>query len=145
MTRGITIGFLAAAAMNVLGVLIFSKGLTGNSLGEWSPDVFGRFGLIGVMLWGLAYASVATRADRVPQVCLVFAIEKAIYTVTWVLWWSQHSAQWPAIWSADPLTAAFYVIYGMNDLAFGLFFAWVAWKFSPGMSGKWSATSGQQN
>ena len=123
------VGFIAAGLMNVLGVLVFSRGLTSDALGDQFPEVFGRFGLVCIMLWGLAYLAVTFRAASVPTLLLVFAIEKMAYAATWVWWWSQHSAQWSGLWTKDWLTALFYAIYGPNDFAFGLFFAWCWWRF----------------
>lgn len=120
-------GFIAAAIVNIGGVLIFSRGLTNDYLGELYPEVFGLFGLIGIILWGLAYLSVARRHAAVPLLVLVFAIEKAVYTATWCIWLSNHNNDWSTIWHRDPLTAAFYAIYGPNDLFFCLFFTWCWW------------------
>ncbi len=124
MSRVYAPGFIAAAFVNTVGVLIFSRGLTNAYLGELYPEVFGSFGLICIMLWGLAYLSVAWRHAAVPTLVLVFALEKAVYSATWFIWLSKHSSDWSAIWQRDPLTATFYAIYGPNDLLFALFFAW---------------------
>ena len=70
MTRG----FVAAGLVNVLGVLLVSRGLTGDAVGELYPEVFSRFGLVGIILWGLAYLAAAPRPTGVPALALVFAI-----------------------------------------------------------------------
>ena len=77
------------------------------------------------MLWGLAYLAVARNYAAVPTLVLVFAIEKAIYVTTWIAWMSSWGSDLGSIWTRDPLTAIFFVIYGPNDLMFGIFFAWV--------------------
>lgn len=124
MLRWPAVGFLAAGLMNIVGVLLFSRGLTDDHIGELYPEVFGRCGLICIMLWGLAYIAVARRHEAVPLLLLVFAVEKAVYTATWFIWINEHGGSWIDIWKVDPLTAVFYAIYGPNDLLFGLFFAW---------------------
>ena len=58
----------------------------------------------------------------------MFAVEKAVYVATWVVWLSRHGGTLPAVWDRDPLTATFYAIYGAGDFAFGVFFAWSAWR-----------------
>ena len=129
MSRGITVGFVAAGLMNVVGILVFSRGLTTDALGQPFPEVFGRFGCVGVFLWGLAYLAVARRPAAVPAILLVFAVEKAVYSASWVYWLAVRSGGYSELWAADPLTALFYTIYGPNDFAFGVFFAVCWWRF----------------
>lgn len=115
-------GFWAAGAFNVLGVLAFSRAGTNTYLNELYPDVFGPFGLLCVVLWGLAYVAAGGRRLPNPALSAVFAVEKAVYVGTWVVWLSRHGGTLPAVWGRDPLTATFYAIYGLGDLAFGIFF-----------------------
>jgi hypothetical protein len=124
----ITAGFLAAGGMNIGGVLIFSLGLTNSYLSELYPAVFSTFGLICIALWGAAYIAVSKSYAAVPALVAVFAVEKAIYTASWFLWLAQHGGELPAIFARSPVTGVFYVIYGPNDLLFGVFFAVVAWR-----------------
>jgi len=121
-----TLGFRLAAATNILGVLVFSWGLTNERLTELSPIVFSRFGLISIMLWGMAYWAVASSYLAVPFLVAVFAIEKLIYVITWVIWIKEHGGELPSLFTESPLTATFFSIYGQIDLAFGLFFAFAA-------------------
>jgi hypothetical protein len=121
-------GFIAAGLMNVVGVLIFSGGFTNDELVALSPNVFSRFGLLMIIVWGLAYISVARSYRAVPALVLVFALEKAIYVATWFIWLSNHGGEFSSIYARDPKTAIFYAIYGPNDLIFGLFFAYVGFK-----------------
>src|SRR5436190_382145 len=125
-TRRFAAGFWAAGAFNVLGVLVFSRAGTNTYLSELYPDVFGPFGLLCVVLWGLTY--VAAGGSRLPPAALsmVFALEKAVYVGTWAVWLSRHGKALSDVWDRDPLTATFYAVYGAGDLAFGLFFAWAA-------------------
>jgi hypothetical protein len=124
----ITKGFWFAGAFNVLGVLAFSKFFTNSLLSSLDPIVFSWLGLISVMLWGLAYCSVAKSYQFVPYLLLVFFVEKMIYTMTWVKWLNKNGSTLPSLFSESPLTATFFSIYGAGDFVFGLFFLWVAIK-----------------
>ena len=127
--RRITLGFYAAALTNIVGVLIVSRAYSNELLGALSPSVFSTFGVVCIQLWGLAYLAVSRRYAQVPQLVLVFALEKAVYVVSWVLWMQQHSAQLPRLWVESSHTAMFYTTYGVIDLTFGVFFAVVALKY----------------
>jgi len=126
--RQTVLGFRLAAAANVLGVLVFSLGFTNRQLTSLSPVVLSRFGLVSIVLWGLAYLAISEAADRVPGLVAVFALEKLVYVVTWIVWMGRFGAELPRIFSEAPLAATFMAIYGPNDLLFGLFFAVVAWR-----------------
>lgn len=117
-----TNGMRLAALTNILGILVFSRGFTNHYLGELFPALFGPWGLACIILWGLAYGSVATRYRQVPGLLLVFALEKLVYVASWVWWLTAHGGELPAIWSQDLLTALFYYLYGVIDLSFGVFF-----------------------
>jgi len=130
--RWVTIGFIAAGLVNILGILIFSRGFTNDTLSAVYPEVASKFGLVCIMLWGLAYLSVARHPERVPLLCLVFALEKTVYVVSWVMWWADHGSTWNILWQQDRPTALFYAIYGPNDFLFGVFFAWCFWKYRRG-------------
>lgn len=125
----INLGFKIAAAVNILGILVFSLGFTNEQLVALSPVVASRFGLICIMLWGFAYLAVANTYQYVPALIGVFAIEKLVYVVTWLIWMQEFSHDLPRIYVESPLTATFYAIYGPNDFLFCLFFAYVAIKF----------------
>ncbi|MBA3530765.1 MAG: hypothetical protein H0T73_02435 [Ardenticatenales bacterium] len=121
-------GFQLAGLMNILGIPFFSLGFTNRYLTELYPEVFSTFGLIVIILWGLAYIAVAQSYLQVRTLIAVFAIEKLVYVISWVFWLMAHGAELPTIMANSPITGMFYVIYGLNDLLFGLFFAWVAWR-----------------
>ncbi len=116
-------GFQLAAAINVLGVLLFSKGFTNAYLSELDPHVFSRFGLLVIIVWGLAYLATAGCYRQAKWIVAVFAVEKLLYTGAWVLWTSRHDLG--AVFERSPLTGAFYAISGPNDFLFALFFGWV--------------------
>lgn len=125
-TSLITKGFWLAGAYNVGGVLTFSQFFTNDLLSANDPAVFSWLGLVAIMLWGAAYASVGRSYQAVPYLVLLFFIEKMLYVVTWLLWLSKNASALPALFAESPLTAMFYSVYGAGDLLFGLFFLWVA-------------------
>ncbi|MCQ8896190.1 hypothetical protein NQT62_07035 [Limnobacter humi] len=122
----IRLGFLSAGLTNLIGMLAVSEAFTNTLFNELSPTVFSNFGAVCIMLWGLAYLSVAHKALEVPLLCLVFAVEKFLYTGTWVVWAQHNWGQLATIQTQSPQTALFYSSYGLIDLAYGLFFLWVA-------------------
>lgn len=121
-----TVGFLAAGLYNVVGILWVSRFFTNIVLFDAEPDLFGPRGCVLVVIWGLAYVSVATRSVDVPGLCGVFAVEKAFYTVAWLQGLQQHVLS--DVFEADALTGFFLATYGAGDALFGVFFAWVAWR-----------------
>jgi len=131
MTRT-TLGFYIAAAYN-LCIIVFSQGFS-NSLGEVDP-LFSPAGCVAVLLWGAAYFALSNRYAVAPAVALVFAIEKAFYGIHWLTWMSEHAGELSTMMEADILTGGFYAIYGVGDLAFMMFFGWVAWTWRAKLSG----------
>lgn len=124
--RKITNVFLLAGAFNILGMLTVSKFFTNELLSAHDPAVFSWLGQIAILLWGLAYLSVANSYRHVPYLVFVFCIEKLIYTGVWVLWLFENGHTLPEIASISPLTASFFAGYGAGDLLFAIFFGWVA-------------------
>jgi hypothetical protein len=122
----ITQGFLLAGAWNVVGMLLFSRFFTNRLLASVDPAVFSWLGQVVVVLWGLAYWSVAKSYQYVPWLLVVFFVEKMIYGGTWLAWLIAHGKTLPKIASQSFLTAVFYAIYGAGDLIFGFLFGWVA-------------------
>lgn len=125
-SRWIGNGFRFAAVMNIGGVLLFSLAFTNARLSALDPAVFSRFGLVCIVLWGLAYLAASEVYPQVPGIVAVFALEKLVYVIAWLGWMRVHAPELPRLFGTDPLTATFYAIYGPNDLVFGLFFAYVA-------------------
>jgi hypothetical protein len=78
-------GFWLAGAYNIFGVLIFSNFFRNSLLSSLDPAVFSSVGLIAIILWGLAYCSVARSYQSSPYLVLVFFIEKMLYTTTWLM------------------------------------------------------------
>lgn len=119
-------GFLLAGLINLAGILLVTQGLSSPTIMLADPAVFSGFGVVMIMLWGLAYIGTAAVAQHAVLLPLTFALEKAAYTLNWVFWLDSHSAQLPAILEQDWLGGAFLAAYGINDGLFGLFFAAVA-------------------
>jgi hypothetical protein len=123
--RLIPLGFVIGGLVNILGVPLFSLGFHNPDLDRLVPGVFPNFGLLTIMLWGAAYIATARHYASVRWLVLVFALEKLAYGITWLLWMSHYAGELPKLLAEAPLTGAFMAIYGPNDLAFALFFAWV--------------------
>ncbi|RMB60944.1 hypothetical protein EAX61_05530 [Dokdonia sinensis] len=116
-------GFILAGLSNILGVLLFSRLFTNEVMMHSQPEVMSYFGLISIILWGLAYIAVYQSYEYVPLLLLVFVIEKFIYVILWLLWIITHSLA--ITYEKDLFAGIFYTIYGVNDSIFGIFFAWV--------------------
>lgn len=123
MSNTVKYGFMAAAAMNVGGVLLFSKVFTNAAINQADPVVMSNFGLLMIIVWGLAYLGAAFIQSNVAWLAGAFAIEKLVYVIVWGLWQANNSLA--SVFEADILAGLFYSIYGINDLIFMLFFAWV--------------------
>ncbi|MFK7748665.1 MAG: hypothetical protein AB8B65_09755 [Kordia sp.] len=81
------------------------------------------FGLLMIVIWGLAYISVAKSYEKVIWLVAVFAIEKLIYGIIWIQWLSNTNVS--DMFQKDALASTFYAIFGINDLLFCLFFTYV--------------------
>ncbi|MDO9621265.1 MAG: hypothetical protein Q7I91_05105 [Moraxellaceae bacterium] len=119
----VKMGFIAAAMMNIGGVLIFSRGFTNSAINEFDPVVMSNFGLLMIIVWGLAYLGAASITSGIKWLAGAFAIEKLVYVVVWLLWINDNSLA--AVYEKDLFAGVFYSIYGLNDFVFMLFFAWV--------------------
>ena len=108
--------------MNIGGVILFSKGFTNEAINKADPVVMSNFGLIMIVVWGLAYAGASAIRSNISWLLAVFAIEKLIYGVVWVRWLSANSLS--SLYEQDLLAGVYYSIYGLNDLVFMLFFLW---------------------
>ncbi|WP_336985959.1 hypothetical protein [Altererythrobacter aquiaggeris] len=116
-------GFIFAGLSNILGVLVCSRLLTSEVMMTTQPAVMGLFGLIGIILWGLAYIAVCKNYVHVRWLVGVFVIEKLAYVIAWLVFISGQSLG--AVYEQDFLAGVFYTIYGANDFMFMLFFAYV--------------------
>ena len=116
-------GFIAAGLSNILGVMICSKAFTNDVMLATQPDVMGAFGLISIILWGLAYIAVSKSYSQVRWLVGVFVIEKLAYVIAWLTLMSSRSLS--SIYEQDVLAGVFYTVYGANDFVFMLFFGFV--------------------
>lgn len=116
-------GLMAAGFMNIFGVLVFSRLFTNQALNDADPVVMSNFGLLMIVVWGLAYLAAAASGAHLKWLAGVFALEKLVYVVAWVLWQSHNSLA--QLYAADAFAGIFYAIYGLNDLAFMVFFGWM--------------------
>jgi hypothetical protein len=116
-------GLVAAGLMNIGGVLLFSRGFTNTAINDADPVVMSNFGLLMIIIWGLAFIGAATSTSSIRWLAAVFAVEKLIYVLVWMRWMSENSLT--SLYSTDFLAGVFYSIYGLNDFMFLLFFAWL--------------------
>lgn len=130
MKQYLTFGFLLAGFANILGVLGFSLGFQNELLNSYYPQVFSNFGLGMIIIWGMAYISVSTEHPRASRLIFVFFLEKMVYVGTAVYFWFVMKPNLMLMWEESMLTALFFVIYGINDLLFGLmfFYAWLQYR-----------------
>lgn len=116
-------GFLMAGLSNILGVAIFSRLFTNEVIPATDPVVMSNFGLLMIMVWGLAYIAVAKPYQHMKWLVGVFFIEKFVYGFVWAKWLSNNSLA--AVYDQDTMAGIFYTIYGINDWLFFLFFGFV--------------------
>lgn len=116
-------GLVAAGLMNIGGVLVFSRLFTNQAINDADPVVMSNFGLVMIVVWGLAYLATAASGAHLKWLAGAFAVEKLVYVVAWVYWHSGNSLS--QLYATDAFAGIFYAIYGLNDLAFMLFFAWL--------------------
>ncbi|WP_028282260.1 hypothetical protein [Olleya marilimosa] len=115
-------GFILAGIMNC-SVLLFSRGFTNKTINTYDPDVMSNFGMVMILIWGLAYISVAYKFQNVKWLVLIFAIEKLIYGCVWLQWMTTNDVS--KVYDEDKMAGIFYSIYGINDWLFCVFFLYV--------------------
>jgi hypothetical protein len=115
----ITQGFVLAGLVN-LSVLIFSRFFTNSAIPATDPAVMSNFGLVMIVLWGLAYISLAKSYTKVNYLVAVFALEKLVYGIVWLKWIIEHDIS--AVYERDLFAGLFYSSYGLNDFLFFGFF-----------------------
>lgn len=104
-------------------VLVFSRFFTNVVIPEFDPNVMSNFGLLMIVVWGLAYISVAKNYQSVKWLVGVFAVEKFIYGVIWIKWMLNNNVL--DVFAIDTMAGMFYAIYGLNDWIFFIFFSLV--------------------
>lgn len=120
--KSIKNGFILAALMN-FSVLIFSRGFTNVAINNADPVVMSNFGLLMIVIWGLAYLAASNASTNIKWLAGTFAVEKLIYGLAWIKWLLENSLE--AVYSIDTFAGIFYSIYGINDLVFMAFFTYV--------------------
>ncbi len=115
----ITKGFVLAGLMNMT-VLVFSRFFTNPVIPESDPVVMSNFGLLMIIVWGLAYISIAKNYHSVKWLVAVFTVEKFIYGSIWINWMLNNSVL--DVFAKDKMAGMFYSIYGVNDWIFFIFF-----------------------
>ncbi len=116
----ITKGFILAGLSNILGVLIFSRFFTNPVIPEFDPQTMSNFGLLMIVIWGVAYISVSKNFQTVKWLIGVFVIEKLIYASVWTKWMINNDLN--SVFEKDKMAGIFYSIYGINDWVFFVFF-----------------------
>ena len=100
--------------------LLSSKFFTNEAIPAFDPVVMSYFGILMIVLWGLAYIAVAKNFHQVKWVVAVFAIEKFIYGFVWTKWHLNNDVS--KVFARDTTAGVFYSIYGINDWLFFIFF-----------------------
>jgi len=106
-----------------MSVLVFSRFFTNPVIPDFDPMVMSNFGLLMIVIWGLAYISVAKNYQNIKWLIGVFAIEKFIYGYIWINWMSHNSIA--DVYDKDLFAGLFYSVYGINDWIFFFFFSFV--------------------
>jgi hypothetical protein len=118
-TKTITYGFILAGLMNS-SVLIFSRFFTNSTIPEFDTSVMSNFGLLMIVVWGLAYISVSKCYKKTKWLIGVFVIEKIIYGCVWINWMINNDLS--VVFGKDTMAGLFYSMYGLNDWIFSIFF-----------------------
>lgn len=119
----IRLGLISAGAMNIAGVLVFSRAFTNIAINDADPVVMSNFGLLMIVVWGIAYWGAAAITSSIKWLAGAFALEKLVYVVVWCHWISDNSLA--RLYEKDLFAGLFFSIYGFNDFIFMLFFAWI--------------------
>lgn len=124
--KRITLVIQAAGIFNIGAVPIFSMLFTNPYPAKYYPAVFSDFGCIVIILWGLAYLSVSDVYMHNRALMMVFALEKMVYAATWIYFLVNMGNMLPEIFNESLITGIMFSSYGLIDIIFGLFFAWVS-------------------
>ena len=116
-------GLIAAGIINILGALGSSRFFTNTVINETDPIVMSNFGLLMIVVWGMAYIAASTINGNIKWLALVFALEKLAYVGAWIFWLSNNELA--PVFSKDFSAGLFYTTYGINDFIFMVFFFWL--------------------
>ncbi|MDF1822577.1 MAG: hypothetical protein P1U64_13420 [Alcanivoracaceae bacterium] len=115
-----TIILIGLVNLTLLGFL--TPLLDGELLAAQDPLFFSWPGVLIIALWGLAYMAAAPVWQQLPGLMLVFAAEKLLFDVRWIVWMTENRDRLPALFEEDVMVALFYSGYGVWDGACALFF-----------------------
>ena len=121
-------GFVLSGLMNIGGVLILSRLFTNNVIPKTDPLVMSNFGLLMIVVWGIAFLAMSQKYEQLKWLIGAFVIEKFIYGFTWTKWMINNDLS--SVYNEDTMAGIFYTIYGLNDWFFFLFFLLVFVKLS---------------
>ena len=121
ISKGLIVkGFVLSGIMNLGGTLIFSRFFSNKTINEADPVVMSNFGLLMIVVWGLAFLSISQKYEQLNWLVGVFAIEKFICGFNWINWISNNDLS--AVYNKDHMAGIFYALYGVNDWLFFMFF-----------------------
>ena len=120
MTVQRTILIIGLANLSLLGFL--TPVMDGELLAAQDPLFFSWPGVLIIALWGLAYIAAAPHWQALPGLMLVFALEKLLFDLRWVVWITENRQSLPALFDENVAVALFYSGYGIWDGACALFF-----------------------
>lgn len=124
--------YYLSGIVNTAGLLAFNRGYTGAAaLANMAPSLFSTESQMLINVWGLAYIAAAKNWKQMPELSLVFCVEKMLYVWWWYRWikddTNRHSALSMVTSGSDVLTGGFLLVFGLNDLLFGLIFGRAAY------------------
>ena len=113
-----------ASATNILGVSFLAQAFYNEALFKADPLRFSWFGVLMLMVWGVAYLAASRAASLFPELSYAFALEKSVYIISWVSWVSAEGHTLGPLFEQNILAGLFYSIYGVVDLIFLILFLW---------------------
>jgi hypothetical protein len=116
-------GLIAAGVINIFGALGSSQFFTNSAINEADPAVMSNFGLLMIVIWGMAYIGASTIDGNIKWLALVFALEKLAYVAAWLFWLSGNELG--PVFAKDTSAGIFFGTYGINDFVFMVFFFWL--------------------
>jgi len=120
-------GLIASGLINIGAVLILSRGFTNTAINQADPIVMSNFGLLMIMVWGLAFLGASTIPSGIKWLAGAFAVEKLVYTIVWIRWILENSLT--QLYATDIFAGIFYSTYGLNDFLFMCFFFWIFYSY----------------
>jgi len=69
--------------MHIGGVLLFSRVFTNIAINRADPVVMSNFGLLMILVWGLAYLGAGAVTSNIRWLAGAFALEMLVYVVVW--------------------------------------------------------------